>query len=166
MDGGEDMSEINLVPYLDIITNILLFLLVTVTSIVAVGNIEVDAPQYAVSSADKKENKKKETPFNTTVIITNKGFTVSGTTGIVYENDEAGRLPTVPKADDQQYNFLGLQKVLKKIKEKYPKEQQAILSANPDIPYEIVVQTMDVVRSGQKNEPLFPSIVFSAGIEQ
>jgi biopolymer transport protein ExbD len=166
MDGGEDMSEINLVPYLDIITNILLFLLVTVSSIVAVGNIDVAAPQYAVSSAQKKQDEKKKTEFNPTIIITNKGFTVSGTTGTIFENDEPGKLPTVPKLGDGRYNFIGLQKVLTRIKEKYPDEGQAILSANPDIPYETVVQTMDVVRSGENGKLLFPAIVFSAGIEQ
>ncbi len=165
MDGGEDMSEINLVPYLDIITNILLFLLVTVTSIVAVGNIDVAAPQYAASSAQKSKEDKKDKLFNPSITITDKGFTVSGTTGVVYENDEPGRLPTVPKLGDGLYNFEGLQQVLMKIKTKYPDEQQAILSADPDIPYETIVQTMDSVRSGPKSEPLFPAIVFSAGIE-
>jgi len=110
------------------------------------------------------QNQKQDLPFNLTITITNKGFTVAGSNGVMYENDVPGRLPTVPK-NGRDYDLKRLQALLVKVKKEHPKELQAILSANSDTPYETIVSVMDVVRLGPTEEPLFPSIVFSAGIE-
>ncbi|MDD5307449.1 MAG: biopolymer transporter ExbD [Deltaproteobacteria bacterium] len=164
-DGG---GEINLVPYLDIVTNILMFLIVTAQAMLTVANIEVVLPEYSQSSGGADDKKDEKPPLNLTVTITGKGFTVAGSDGalgVVYQDDIPGKLPTVPMAADGRYDFTKLQSLLVKIKLRFAKEESAILSANPDIPYETIIGVMDVLRAGPDKNPLFPKVLFSTGIQ-
>ena len=43
-EADEEVGEINLVPYMDIVTNIIIFLLASVVNQVALGNINVSSP--------------------------------------------------------------------------------------------------------------------------
>lgn len=165
-EEAEESGEINLVPYLDIVTNILMFLLVTISTMVVVGNIEVATPERRAGQVNPGETEEPEkAPLNLTVAITGKGFIVAGSGGVLYENDIPGRLPTVPKVSNDRYNFEALSKLLVKIKKQFPEEKQAILAANPDIQYEIVIGAMDTLRVGPDDELLFPSVLFSTGFQ-
>ena len=44
----EEAGELNLVPYMDIVTNIIIFLLASVVNQVALGNINVSSPDHLV----------------------------------------------------------------------------------------------------------------------
>jgi len=165
-EESEESGELNLVPYLDIVTNILMFLIVTITTMVTVGNIEVLVPEYSQSASVSQKKADKDKPaLNLTVTITGKGFTVATSTGVMYENNIPDRLPTVPKASTGRYDFDALQKVLVGVKRLNEKEQQAILAANPDIQYETIIGVMDVLRAGPDLKPLFPQVLFSTGIQ-
>jgi biopolymer transport protein ExbD len=164
-DEAEESGEINLVPYLDIVTNILMFLLVTISTMVVVGNIEIATPERRASQAGPSDEVPEKAPLNLTVAITGKGFIVAGSGGVLYENDVPGKLPTIPKLSGDRYNYEALSKLLVKIKKQYPEEKQAILAANPDIQYEIVIGAMDVLRVGPEDELLFPSVLFSTGFQ-
>jgi len=165
-EEGEDTTELNLIPYLDIVTNILMFLLLTSITVLAVGNIETLLPEYSQdASVSQKKADKDKPPLTLTVTITNKGFTVATSTGVLYENNVPDKLPTVPKDASGRYNYEGLQKVLVILKRQNEKEQQAILAANPEIQYETIIGVMDVMRAGPDLKPLFPQVVFSGGIQ-
>jgi biopolymer transport protein TolR len=165
-EEAEETGELNLVPYLDIVTNILMFLIVTITSMLTVGNIEVLVPEYSQSaSLSQKKADQDKPPLNLTVTVTGKGFTVATSTGVLFEGGVQDRLPTVPKAASGKYDFEGLQKVLVELKAKNEKEQQAILAANPEIPYETIIGVMDVLRAAPDTKPLFPLVLFSTGIQ-
>ena len=164
-EEAEESTEINLVPYLDIVTNILLFLLVTITTMVTVGNIEVATPERSANVAGDKNDNPETPPLNLTLAITKSGFTVAGSGGVLYENGVQGKLPTVPKLSGNRYNYEALQKLLAKIKKQYPTEKQAILAAEQDIQYETIIGAMDVLRVGPDDELLFPQVLFSTGFQ-
>jgi biopolymer transport protein TolR len=165
-EESEESTELNLVPYLDIVTNILMFLIVTITSMLTVGNIEVLVPEYSQSaSLAQKKGDQDKPPLNLTVTVTGKGFTVATSTGVLFQDGIQDKLPTVPKAASGKYDFEGLQKVVVDLKRKNEKEQQAILAANPEIPYETIIGVMDVLRAGPDAKPLFPLVLFSTGIQ-
>jgi biopolymer transport protein ExbD len=163
--SSEETDEINLVPYLDIVTNILLFLIVTITSMIAVGNIEVNTPEREGPSAVAEATPTNQPDLNLTVAITGTGFTVAGSGGFMYQNDVPGKLPTVPKLRGGEYDFAALHRLLAKVKKQYPAENRAILAANPEIQYETVIGVMDVLRIGPDNEDLFPVVLFSTGFQ-
>jgi biopolymer transport protein ExbD len=83
----------------------------------------------------------------------------------MYENNIPDKLPTVPRSASGKYDYEALQKILVNIKRLNDKEQQAILSANPDIQYETIIGVMDVLRVGPDLKPLFPMVLFSTGIQ-
>lgn len=60
----------------------------------------------------------------------------------------------------QGYNFQALTHTLEAIKRAHPDEQRATLAADPDIPYELVVATMEAMRGQpERGEPLFQDVV-------
>lgn len=167
-EGG----ELNLVPYLDIITNTVIFLLATTASVIAMANINVNAPRYADPSvaAGSEQRDSDDTPkLNLTVTVSYTGFIIAGS-GAVLTGDD-GKLPTIKclaplqqrrcpiylgsrtNADGQsepvwidKLNYAGLVAKVRQIKKTYPKERQVILMADRNIPYQAVVKTMDVLR--------------------
>jgi biopolymer transport protein ExbD len=191
-EAEEEAGEINLVPYLDIVVNVIMFLLATITQVVAMGNINVSSPGYAeaapteVAQPSEQEDKPK---LNLNVTVSDTGFIIAGSGGVLYENDVPGRLPTIPKRGGD-YDFYRLTETMTKLKTAFPDENVAILGANAGIPYETVVRTMDAVRerpgkrctqacrdrgkTPQECPPddlqytgdcLFPEVLLSAGVE-
>lgn len=187
----EEGGEINLVPYLDIVTNVIMFLLATITVILPMGNINIAAPRYGpVGGAGADQPPPDKPPLSLTVTVTGTGFIVAGSGGVLYHNNEVGKLPTIPKDAKGEYDYPSLIGLVGKLKDSFPEESNVILGANPDIPYEVVVRVMDTLRerpgkrctqacrdrklSPQSCKPddlvytgdcLFPEVVLSAGVE-
>src|SRR6185295_11288747 len=108
---GEEMAEeggeLNLVPYLDIVTNIIMFLLATTTFAAALGDINTSAPTTATVSNPTDTPPPPKQDLNLTVSISDKGFTIAASGAVLYAGfsfDAAGNLvqtgtdlPTIPK---------------------------------------------------------------------
>ncbi len=156
-----DEGEINLVAYLDIVTNIIMFLLITVTTVMATVDINVSSPNTGGGGAGTDANPNE---LNLTITVTNSGFIVAGSGGVLTQGcDRTGAPPTVPmRGPDWDYD--GLTRCVQRIKTEFPSETRAIVAANPDIKYEIVVKTMDAIRGAPPNL-LFTDIMMSAGIQ-
>jgi len=82
LEGG----EINLVPYLDIITNIVLFLLASVTAGLVLGSINSSLPEYAEGAAptNPNQNPNEEQPVQLVCAIGRQEiqlFSLSGQEG-------------------------------------------------------------------------------------
>src|ERR1039458_6127234 len=102
----EQTGEINLVPYMDIVVNLILFLILTTTGLTSFGVINVSAPQ--IGSGAASDEQPTEQPLNLTVAISTRGFFVTGsggnlpTTGSVDPNQ-----PQIPKLNDN-YDYAAL----------------------------------------------------------
>lgn len=191
-EGG----ELNLVPYLDILVNTIIFLLATTASALALANINVNSPRYEepAAGATAADPQPEEAKLNLTVAVSYKGFIVAGAGGVIKGAD--GQVPTikcsVPLQKDRcpafavtrtnsegqsetvwvdKYNYKALSKMISEVKEKYPNERQAILSADRTIPYKVVVKTMDTLRGNAtkkctgKDGCLFDQVILSAGVQ-
>lgn len=160
-DPSEE-GEINLVAYLDIVTNIIMFLLITVTTVMATVDINVSSPNLRGGPSNGAEPPPNE--LNLTVTVTSSGFIVAGSGGVLTQGcDRTGAPPTVPmRANDWDYD--GLTRCVQRIKTEFPAESRAIVAANPDVRYEVVVKTMDAIRGAPPNL-LFTDIMMSAGIQ-
>lgn len=184
---NNDPKELNLVPYLDIVTNVIMFLLLT-TTVTQMGVINVSAPKYGSGSSSSSGNKQEKPPLNLSVFITDKGFTIAATGGVLPgigsgEEAKSGG-PTIPKVNDPNkclamkrresapcYDYVGLIKKLAEIKKLFPDETKINLSADENIRYEVLVNTMDAAREnpferdeGNNPTPLFYDVVFAAGL--
>ena len=155
----EESGELNLVPYLDIVTNIVIFLLASVTTYqLQLSNVNVSSPTFGVGG-----DSSGPPPLNLTVTVTQNGFTIAASGAVL--QSAAGTLPTIPK--DPAAKELPWDKLTEKareIKDAYADEHTVTLGANPDIPYELLVKTMDALRVDAKNKLLFPDVSLSAGV--
>lgn len=170
-DAEMENGELNLVPYLDIVTNVIMFLMMTTSFAAELSDINVSAPTTSAIGGPSVEQPKQD--LNLTVQISDKGFTIAASGGVLFENDVKDRLPTLPKLpaagkDPSPYDYTGLTKKMRAIKDdpgnNAAEETKVIINANPDITYETVVATMDAIR-GDGAKVLFPDVLLSAGVQ-
>ncbi len=154
----EEGGEINLVPYMDIVTNIIIFLLASVVNQVPLGNINVSLPSISNGGGASNQDAPppEKPPLNLTVTVGATGFIIAGSGNV---------LPPIPKLDGK-YDYKALTKKLMEIK-KAPGnsgETKATFNADAVTEYETVVTTLDAMREDDKGGLLFPDVVFAAGI--
>jgi biopolymer transport protein TolR len=153
-EAEEETGEINLVPYMDIVTNIIIFLLASVVNQVPLGNINVSSP--TIGSGGPAVEEPENPPLNLTVTVAANGFIIGGSGAVI---------PPIAKLPNGQYDFDGLTNQLTEIKKTIaPGETKANFNADAYIPYELVVKTLDAMREDKSGKVLFPDIIFAAGI--
>jgi len=163
LDPSEMMGELNIVPFLDIVVNLIMFLLATTEAVLLMAQIEMNSPKIARGRSKSKEE--VQTPLNLNVTVTDKGVIVSGSGGKLApgcEGIEAGGSVTVPKAK-AGYDWAALTECAVKVKSKFEDETTVTISADPTIHYEHVVAAMDSMRSKGDDE-LFPQVMIAVGV--
>jgi hypothetical protein len=99
------------------------------------------------------------------VTLTDGGIIVTGSGGKLApgcQDVSSGRVMTVPKKGND-YDWAALTDCASKIKARFSDEKEVIVGADPMIHYEFIVAAMDALR-GNKQQPLFPKVLLSAGI--
>ena len=146
----EETPGLDLTTFLNLMVVLVPFLLVSaVFSRVTI--MELSVPTSAGGSALKMPN------FAIEVIVRKKGLEIANGSSV-----EAA----IPKKDGQ-YDMQMLYKMLKRLKARYPKKEDATVLMEPDIEYDHLIQIMDAVRSAEVQEEgseavqkmvLFPNI--------
>jgi biopolymer transport protein TolR len=155
----EEAGELNLVPYMDIVTNIIIFLLASVVNQVALGNINVSSPTISGGgAASDVDTPPEKPPLNLTITVGATGYIVGASGGV---------LPNIPKLPNGQYDYKTLTVKLKEIKTNpdNAEETKATFNADANIPYDIVIATLDAMRQADDGKILFPDVNFAAGIQ-
>ena len=165
----EKTGELNIVPYLDIMVNLTMFMLVSMTSVIQFGILNVSAPNYGPAAAVAQPGQEKKKDLLLTVAISTKGFFVAGSGGVLGAAvdpkapppDPKTAPPNIPLTPDGKYDFVGLTRKMVDIKSSFPNESKVILIADQTVPYEVLVQSMDAIRDdGPKR--LFYDVVLGA----
>ncbi len=156
----EEGGELNIVPFLDIITNVLMFVHATVT-VTFTATIDTYPPKAGSSSV-----RPPTTPtLGLTILIVDNGFSVKARGGNVAPgcSDTGPGLAVGKTSDGKDYNFDGLKKCvvgLKASSADFADETTVTISANPNIPYQAVIGTMDSIRRTEDGKDLFPDVNF------
>jgi biopolymer transport protein ExbD len=143
----EETGELNIVPYLDVVVNLVMFMLLSMTGLITLGVLNVSAPRIGgEAGAAAKEAGPK---LLLTVAVGQQGFYVAGAGGVLGPDANATDLkrpPTIPLRGDGKYDYAALSAQLVTIKEKFPSETQVILTADGSVVYDVLIQTMDACR--------------------
>jgi biopolymer transport protein ExbD len=154
MAGGGGEQDLNLVPYMDILVNLMLFMLVVTAYIVELREAPVIAPAYSSGASNNDDPDNKPKPF-ITVAISTKSFAVLGST------------EAVPAAElvknGEQYPYKNLAKLLRDYKGSLEVADNLVITADPSVPYRVVVQTMDAVRQDTQGA-LFPGVTLGLAV--
>jgi biopolymer transport protein ExbD len=159
----EEGGELNIVPFLDIIMNVLMFVLATI-SVTFTTIIETTPPAAGGPSTSNK----KEQSLSLNVLVADQGFMVTAFGYHIGTGCQGtGSGATVGMASDGTYDYAGLTACVKRLKEKVPDadmETSATLIANSNITYQVVISTIDALRKGDDGKVLFPDVAF--GVQQ
>jgi biopolymer transport protein ExbD len=157
----EEMGELNIVPYLDILMNLILFMLLSITGLASFGILNVSAPSYGGPSTTVAPQENPDQPrLVLSVLISKKGHFVNSENAILGQDGA----PTIPVKADGSYDYAALNAQMVKIKSAFPSETKVIVAADPDTPYEALIQTMDALRETQdkSHRLLFPDVTLGA----
>lgn len=176
IEGG----EINLVPYLDIVTNLMLFMLATVSAGFILGQIDTTLPEHApanqVSAADPAK-KPDEQPLQLVVSVTKKRvllWSISGLEGTLQQPKleipagAAGSNPDLPVFDLQRLNDSLFEIAGRRYtgSARPTDTYEIILQVDGDIPYDTVVGVMDHLRRRVTGDPKLPPVTMPRLEEQ
>ncbi len=154
---GEEAGELNIIPYLDIITNILVFVLATV-SVTFLTQLDTQPPSLGGSRVKQAPN---PDALNLSVLITDKGVAFKTGFGSISTGCEgAGAGITVPMGTDNTYDVEAIRRCARKMKSeagngKFEDETQVTVTASRDIEYRHLVAVLDALRNDEQGE-LFP----------
>jgi len=182
-EAEEETGEINLVPYMDIVTNIIIFLLASVVHQVPLGTVNVSSPKFGEGGGGGEA---PEPELNLTVTVGSSGFTLAGSGGV---------MPPIPKAPSGDYDYAALTAKLTEVRKEFyggltcvqPNKEQpetwsgccctfhpkdtttrvcckATFNADAGTAYDIVVKTLDAMREDKDGNHLFTDVGFAAGI--
>ncbi len=169
LDPSEMVGELNIVPYLDIVINLIMFLLATTEAVLLIAQIETDLPKIARGGRRSDQEQEVTTPLNLNVTVTEKGVMMSGSGGKLApgcQDIEAGGQVTVPKKG-AEYDWDALTECAFRVKQKFDTEDTVTVSADPQVQFEHVVTAMDAVRAkgeGKSVKELFPQVLISVGV--
>src|SRR6185369_12912984 len=132
----EEGGELNIVPFLDIITNVLMFVLATI-SVTFTATVDTFPPRAGAGA------RAPTTPtLGLTVLVVPDGFSLKARGGNVAPGcNDTGPGIAIPKKDGD-YDFDALKACAGKLKAASPdfKDEMGVtISANPPIPYQVVI---------------------------
>lgn len=163
LDPSEMQGELNIIPFLDITINLIMFLLIMVTTIAFFAQVEARLPEYGAGGVGRRAPDEPKLNLNLTLV--ERGVVVTGSGGKLAPgcaNTSSGDVVTVPNTGGE-YDWPKLTECAARVKQEFPDETQVTVSADPVIHFENVLEAMDAVRN-QGDEELFPDVLLSAGI--
>jgi biopolymer transport protein ExbD len=155
---GEEAGELNIVPYLDIVMNIIVFIISTL-AVVFMSTIDTTPPSLGGGGATRAVKSKA---LNLTALITSEGVALKTSSGNIATGcNRIGAGTTVPKQGDKHdlAELTRCARTLKKENERFAEETQVTVTANPDTDYQTLIHIIDALRGDAEGE-LFPDVHF------
>jgi len=159
LSPDEEGGELNIVPFLDIIMNILIFVLATV-AVTFTATIDTTPP------ASKGSGVRSEVPseaLNLTVLIVNDGFSLKASGGNIAPGCQGPGPGIAIPMKNGKYDLEGLTACADRLKKSSPDfsdENQVYITANPGTDYQTIVDVIDALRSNAQGDVLFDNVNF------
>lgn len=155
LSQAEKSTELNIIPFLDIIVNVLMFLLATIATVFT-ATIPVPAP--SVNPGPRPPNQVER--LNITVKVTTSGFIVGAGGGFLLPGcttvgTATTTVPNRGSADEDGYahDFATLTQCMQNLRRQFATEiadnHGINVSPNEGVPYGVLVRTIDAVRESR-----------------
>jgi biopolymer transport protein ExbD len=158
-DEGEEAGELNIVPFLDIIMNVLMFVLATV-AVTFTATIDSTPPSLGGKGVRAQPT---SNALNLAVFVVNEGFSLKASGGNIATGcSSPGPGLAVPKVGND-YDYATLTDCAKKLKDAsadFKDETQVTITANPGVDYQTLIRAIDALRRSKEGEDLFPDVHF------
>ena len=158
-DEGEEAGELNIIPFLDIIMNVLMFVLATV-AVTFTATIDSTPPSLGGKGVRPAVT---ANALNLAVFVVNEGFSLKAAGGNIATGcSSPGPGLAVPKAGNE-YDYATLTDCAKKLKDAsadFKDETQVTITANPQIDFQTIIKAIDALRRSKDGEDLFPDVHF------
>jgi biopolymer transport protein TolR len=148
-DEAEESGELNLTPYLDIITTLVIFLIFTFQVVIEFRLIELLPPAYTGATAGGASENPEVT---LTMFIHDKGYK------LVTNQPELGAVDIPLKGGE--YDNERLTQELDRVKRALGIGDSLIITAADEITYDKIVGAMDAAREFE-NRRLFPDVLLA-----
>jgi len=148
IDPADEGGELNIIPFLDIITNVMMFILATITTVFT-ATIAVPAPSAHNGPGSGASNDE----VNITVKIVREGYIVGAPGGFLQPGctQVSAAALTVPMVNGQ-HDTAALTRCMQAIRnnpewrEELANRRNIQVAVNGDIPYHVLVTSLDAVR--------------------
>ncbi len=140
-------EELNLTPFIDMITSLMFFLLIF-AAMIPVVVIDAPLPKVASTAEEVRKAKEQKDSFDITVWIKESGFVVQA--------GSRGRV-TIPKLGEN-WDYEKLHKKLIEYKNYKPDEKEITMVPDDRIKYDVMIQTMDAARELVEGDAGFKSL--------
>ncbi len=161
LDPSERVGELNIVPFLDVVVNLMLFLLATSVATISIAQADAELPALCHGAGCRHT----EPGLDLSVTLVRDGVVVAGRGGRLAPgcaDTTRGSAPTVGRRDGR-YDLDALRACAERLHAAHPSESSVIVSVDPTVPYEAIIGAMDALR-GPPEAPLFPRVRISAGV--
>ncbi len=163
--GPDELDdELNIIPFLDITVNLIMFLLVLLTTIGFYSEVAASLPSYSRGGVGQRSTEQES--LNLNVTVTDNGIIVAGTGGKLAPGcmeTQTGRVLTVPKVNGA-YDWEALRACAVTVKQEFPDEHMVTISADPNVEYMHLITAIDALRESNDEDELFPDVQLSAGV--
>lgn len=161
--------EINMTPIMNLMV-VLIPLLLTSATYVKIGVIDLNLPPAVGTSVSQLQAPKEiEKKLDLAVTVTEDGFYISSSMEIIRSANNQG--PSIALTDSGAYDFKTLAEKLLEIKKeamnKFSDTKNIVIQAEPDINYQLLIDTMDAAREiivENQKFVLFPQVSLAAGV--
>lgn len=163
--------EPDLLPFLNVIF-MLILAMVSMAALLPLGVLSSEPQKLSSGPAASKPEEEKK-PLNLTVFITEAGINLS-VYGTVKMSDKADplnpskKLPLIAKVPngkgEMTYDYAALREKLLEMKKLDKDDTAMIITADPKVKFDVIIQVMDASRLMDDKSPLYPKVSFAAGI--
>jgi biopolymer transport protein ExbD len=153
-------GELNLVPYLDIMINIIMFMLLTYQVVAELRLIQYNPPASAPDTVLGNQTDPDKPKVMLTIMVMKGGFDLVTTD----ENYGTKSIPLTAKSD---WDYSGLTQALVEVRGSVGAaiDEHLIVVAESDIIYDTVVKTLDAARATADGKNLFPNVTLAMATE-
>jgi biopolymer transport protein TolR len=151
-------GELNIVPFLDVVVNLVMFLLMTVTATLALAQVPSEVAEVRDASVTPRSHSDRVPAVPPLVHLGEDGVHVFAhdrrlAPGCTATGDAAVTVPRVAR----EHDWLALRGCADVLRRELGDGQRVDLSATADTPYDEVIHAMDALR-GPVGAPLFSDV--------